>query len=64
MNMDTLPDEHGKPLPQNRMEMVRQAFQAMKALTNHERGLITCWFCHHCGRYVGPGDSCHCCDDE
>lgn len=43
---------------------VRQAFQCLKALSEFDRGLVLCWFCKYCHRYVGPGDSCTCTKDE
>jgi len=43
---------------------VREAFRAFKALTDAERQQITCWFCRGCARYIGPGDTCHCENDE
>lgn len=43
---------------------VVRAYQAMKDLTDFERSLVMCWFCAGCWRYVGPGDNCHCMNDE
>jgi hypothetical protein len=44
--------------------LIRLAFNALAALRPEERGQVTCWFCALCGRYVGPGDACHCENDE
>jgi hypothetical protein len=43
---------------------VRKAFAALYKLTDDQRGLVLCWFCDSCHRYVGPGDNCRCGDDE
>lgn len=45
-------------------DAVRVAFAAMKVLTDDERGEVMCWFCSGCFRYIGPGVTCHCMNDE
>jgi len=40
---------------------MRGIFLKLMRLTDEQRGLILCWFCPDCARYVGPGDECHCC---
>ncbi len=57
-------DEHGKELPLDRLALIRLAFDTFMKMTEHERGLVLCWFCSACHRYVGPGDACHCSNDE
>lgn len=59
-----LTDEHGRALLPERAERVRRALSALMLLTEHERGLVLCWFCRGCGRHVGPGDACYCERDE
>lgn len=44
-------------------EMSR-AFKLLKGMSEEQRGLILCWFCNGCRRYVGPGEVCHCENDE
>jgi hypothetical protein len=36
----------------------------LMGLNEAQRGLVLCWFCNGCRRYVGPGDSCTCERDE
>jgi hypothetical protein len=43
---------------------MRQARALLMGLTEEQRGLVLCWFCSSCRRYVGPGDSCNCERDE
>jgi hypothetical protein len=43
---------------------MRQAFNLLLKLTEEQRGLILCWFCNGCKRYMGPGDYCYCDNDE
>lgn len=59
-----LRDEKGQLLPLERTLRVQEVYQRFKELTDWERGLVACWFCKHCHRFVGPGDSCHCANDE
>jgi hypothetical protein len=56
----TLPWSH---LPDITAEM-RQAYTALRAMTEEQRGRVLCWFCDDCRRYVGPGDHCTCSRDE
>jgi hypothetical protein len=37
-----------------------EALRLLRSMTESERGLVLCWFCSACRRYVGPGDSCDC----
>jgi hypothetical protein len=37
---------------------------ALQTMTEEQRRLVLCWFCSGCQRYVGPGDACHCENDE
>lgn len=57
-------DGRGGLLPDERMDLIRKAAQTLDALTEFERGYVLCWFCRNCHRYVGPGDACHCNNDE
>lgn len=57
-------NEFGVPLSEERQLLIGQAYRALKLMTEHERSLVLCWFCRHCNRYVGPGDACHCSNDE
>jgi len=41
-----------------------EAYRLLMLLTEEQRGLVLCWFCSGCWRYVGPGDVCHCKNDE
>jgi hypothetical protein len=41
-------------------EKARAVYQALKEMTDDERGSVLCWFCKDCFRYVGPGDFCRC----
>lgn len=41
-----------------------ECFRLLKLLTEEQRPLLLCWFCPDCWRYVGPGDTCHCENDE
>jgi hypothetical protein len=43
---------------------MREAYRLLRSLTDEQRGLVLCWFCKSCWRYVGPGDTCHCENDE
>lgn len=43
---------------------MKLALSTLKSLTEIQRGRILCWFCSGCYRYVGPGDYCHCENDE
>lgn len=38
----------------------REAFLLLMSLSEEQRGLVLCWFCNGCNRYVGPGDACRC----
>jgi hypothetical protein len=40
------------------------AFDCLLSMTDEQRALVLTWFCRNCWRYVGPGDACHCEDDE
>lgn len=60
----TLYGDDGKPIPEERADLIRMTYLAFKSLTDGERGMIACWFCQGCWRYVGPGDVCHCMNDE
>ncbi len=54
-------------LPSNPHEItseMREATRLLMLLTEEQRGLVLCWFCPGCWRYVGPGDFCHCRNDE
>ena len=42
----------------------QQAYHLLKQLSERQRGLVFCWFCKHCHRYVPPGDHCTCSCDE
>lgn len=42
----------------------RDAFRLLLLLSEQQRGLVLCWFCGSCYRYVGPRDICHCNNDE
>jgi hypothetical protein len=59
-----LNDERGRPIPFNRVMMLREVFRLLMMLTDHERELVLYRFCNSCRRYVGPGDRCDCCRDE
>ncbi len=48
----------------DRVALIRLAFDTFIKMTENERGLVLCWFCSACHRYVGPGDACHCSNDE
>lgn len=61
---ENFPDEFGTPMTEERMSMIRLALKALMDLSEHERGFVLCWFCRGCNRYVGPGDKCHCWNDE
>lgn len=37
---------------------VGEAFRALQALTPDQRGLVLCWFCAQCFKYIPPGESC------
>jgi hypothetical protein len=39
---------------------MREAYQAMMALSPEQRGRIICWFCHDCYAYIGPGKNWTC----
>ena len=52
--------DDGRPLTPERMARVREAFRLLLEMSEGDRGLVLCWFCSACHRYVGPGDSCHC----
>ena len=54
----------GKEVPEERRVLIAAAMTALKTLTDEERGLVLCWFCRGCDRYVGAGDTCHCMNDE
>jgi hypothetical protein len=43
---------------------MRQARALLMTMTEEQRGLVLCWFCSSCRRYVGPGDRCTCAYDE
>lgn len=45
-------------------EEMKNTFLKLMRLSDRQRGLILCWFCQGCHRYVGPGDCCHCMNDE
>lgn len=45
-------------------ESARAAFQAMLRCTEDERAEVMAWFCRGCLRYIGPGEHCHCSNDE
>lgn len=45
-------------------DAMRTAYQALRDLTDEQRGQILCWFCRGCYRYMGPGEVCHCENDE
>jgi len=62
--MGNLLDESGKPILEDRAKLIKQVMANLLVMTEHERGLVLCWFCNGCHRYVGPGDSCHCINDE
>jgi hypothetical protein len=59
MTQPPLPDLYPDYTPE-----MRQAFQLLKGLTEHQRGMVLCWFCKGCDRYIGPGDYCNCMRDE
>lgn len=42
----------------------REAFSLLMEMMDEERSVVLCWFCRGCCRYVGPGDVCHCENDE
>lgn len=42
----------------------REAYRLLRLLDERQRGLVLCWFCSACHRYVGPGDGCTCERDE
>jgi len=41
-----------------------QAYWLLKSLSERQRGLVLCWFCSSCHRFVPPGDYCTCARDE
>lgn len=41
-----------------------EAHRILLSLSERQRGLVLCWFCSACHRYVGPGDHCVCERDE
>lgn len=43
---------------------MNQTFDLLLGLSEAQRGLVLCWFCSDCYRYVGPGDHCTCMRDE
>lgn len=43
---------------------MRLAYRLLRGMTEEERGFVLCWFCAGCRRYIGPGESCHCENDE
>ncbi len=43
---------------------MKQAMALLMGMTEMQRGLLLCWFCPGCRRYMGPGDYCHCRNDE
>lgn len=51
-------------LADGRSLSMQQAFQLLLGMTEAERGQVLCWFCGGCYRYVPPGDTCHCENDE
>jgi hypothetical protein len=55
-----LPDDKGQPLPEGKQELIRLVMAALRSMTEHERGMIFCWFCPVCHKYIGPGENfCH-----
>ncbi len=56
----------GKPVMMERevTDSMCEAMAALLKLTDEQRGRVLCWFCGGCCRYVGPGDRCHCENDE
>ncbi len=41
----------------------REVTRLLMQLSEHQRGLVLCWFCKHCYRNMGPGDYCTCARD-
>lgn len=55
------PDEEALEIGMAKMgDLEATAFQALKALPQDRRGLVTCWFCPVCQAFVGPGEK-FCC---
>lgn len=57
-------DETGQPMSPDRKVRIRQVFQLLFDMNQWDRGLVLCWYCKFCHRYVGPGDYCNCAKDE
>lgn len=53
------PNHLGRPTPE-----AQEAMRLLLLLGEVQRGLVLCWFCGACYRYVGPGDTCTCRNDE
>ncbi len=43
---------------------MNEAWWLLRQMMEEQRGLVLCWFCRACHRYVGPGDSCTCERDD
>lgn len=54
----------GNPIIPGPCAEAQQAYHLLKSLSERQRGLVLCWFCRSCNRYVPPGDHCHCANDE
>jgi hypothetical protein len=53
-------DERGRPLDQDKQRLIATTMAALRSMTEHERGMIFCWFCPVCHKYIGPGENfCH-----
>ncbi len=53
------PNNPGQPTPE-----AQEVSRLLMLLGETQRGLVLCWFCRACHRYVGPGDHCTCERDE
>lgn len=62
--MTALYDRNGKPVIGERLLLVQTALACLKACDEATRGLVLCWFCRGCSRFLGPGEDCHCENDE
>ena len=56
--MPNLHTADGKQVEPDRHKAINKAYEALKALAPLERGLVLCWFCDLCRKYIPPGKAC------